>query len=146
MDKIQKLLVGICAGVGLGIPCAFIQADRIKAAQQTVPYGAILALLLIIFSQFWLARHSQSRLSAIGIAIGWITSTVLLGQDSGPFEAVIIDAWWSKIYVFGGAIVIGCVSTLPPLRAIEKSEDLPVPFTEGMHMQLDEPTEESKSE
>lgn len=142
MNKFQNLLVGALSGLVLGIACAFIQAARIYVSGQVIPYGVFLALSLIVVSQLWLARQSQSRLSAIGIAIGWIASTVILGQDFGSFEVVIIDAWWSKVYVFVGAIVIGCASTLPPLRAIARSEDLPVSFTEGMQSQVIEPAKE----
>jgi len=135
MQKISHLLVGVISGLLLGIPCAFIQADRIKIGEQVIPYGAILALALVVVSQLWLARSAQSRTSAIGLAIGWVASILILGQQFGSHEAVIASAWWSKMYVIGGAIVVGCASTLPPMRPIQVSEELPVSFTDGMKMQ-----------
>jgi hypothetical protein len=135
MQKFSNLLVGLLVGVILGIPCAFIQADRMRFGSQVVPYGAVLALALIVAGQLWLARTSQSRFSTIGVGLGWVLVTVLLGKPFGSFEAIIFSSWWSKIYVIGGAVVIGCTSTLPPLRPIEVSEELPVPFTDGMRMQ-----------
>jgi len=135
MQKISHLLVGVISGLLLGIPCAFIQADRIKIGEQVIPYGAILALALVVVSQLWLARSAQSRTSAIGVAIGWVASILILGQQFGSHEAVIASAWWSKMYVIGGAIVVGCASTLPPMRPIQVSEELPVSFTDGMKMQ-----------
>lgn len=144
MQKISQLLGGTIAGLLLGMPCAFIQADRIKIGEQVIPYGVFLALALVVVSQLWLARSSQSRFSAIGVAIGWVLSVFLLGQQFGSHEAVIASAWWSKIYVFGGAIVIGCASTLPPLRPIQGSDQLPVPFTDGMKMQESEEQEASR--
>ena len=135
MQKISHLLVGVISGLLLGIPCAFIQADRIKIGGQVIPYGAILALALVVVSQLWLARSAQSRTSAIGVAIGWVASILILGQQFGSHEAVIASAWWSKMYVIGGAIVVGCASTLPPMRPIQVSEELPVSFTDGMKMQ-----------
>jgi len=135
MQKISNLLVGVVSGLLLGIPCAFIQADRIKIGGQVIPYGAILALALVVASQLWLARSAQSRTSAIGVAIGWVASILILGQQFGSHEAVIASAWWSKMYVIGGAIVVGCASTLPPMRPIQVSEELPVSFTDGMKMQ-----------
>ncbi len=135
MQKISNLFVGILAGLTLGIPCAFIQADRIRIGGQVIPYGAVLALALIVVSQLWLARSSQSRLSAIGIAIGWVISVILLGKQFGSYEQIISAAWWSNVYVIGGAVVIGCACTLPPLRPVIKSDELPTPFTDGMKMQ-----------
>ena len=138
MQKVSNLFFGILAGLTLGIPCAFIQADRIKVGGQVIPYGAILALALIVVCQLWLARSTQSRLSAIGVAIGWVLSTVLLGKHFGSYEAIIFASTWSNIYVIGGAIVIGCACTIPPLRPVVKSDELPVPFTDGMRMQESE--------
>jgi len=144
MQKISNLFIGIVAGIALGIPCAFIQADRIKIGGQVVPYGALLALALIVVSQLWLARSSQSRISAVGIGIGWIISTVLMGKQFGHYEAIIFEAWWSKIYVIGGAIVIGCTSTLPPLRPLINSDELPIPFTDAMQTQESSEQEEGQ--
>jgi hypothetical protein len=144
MKKISNLLFGALAGLILGIPCAFIQADRIKIGGQVIPYGAVLALALIVVAQLWLARSSQSKLSAIGVAIGWVLSIMLLGQKFETFEPIISAAWWSKIYVIGGAIVIGCASTLPAMRPIQVPVELPVPFTEGMKMQESEDQEASQ--
>jgi hypothetical protein len=144
MQRFSNLLVGLFVGLILGIPCAFIQADRIRIGSQVVPYGAVLALVLIVVGQLWLARTSQSRFSAIGVGLGWVLATVLLGKPFGSFEAIIFSAWWSKIYVIGGAIVIGCTSTLPPLRPIEVSDELPIPFPDGMRMQESENHESSQ--
>lgn len=138
MKRISNLFVGTVAGFGLGIPCAFIQADRMKIGGQVIPYGAVLALALIVVAQLWLARSSQSRLSAIGLALGWVLSTVFLAGPTGTFEPIIFKSWWSNVYVIGGAIVIGFTSTLRPLRQIENSEELPVPFTDGMKTQLND--------
>lgn len=135
MQKISNLFIGIFAGIALGIPCAFIQADRIKIGGQVVPYGAVLALALIVVSQLWLVRSSQSRLSALGIALGWVISTVLMGKQFGNYEAIIFEAWWSNMYVIGGAIVMGCTSTLAPLRPLIKLDELPIPFTDAMKIQ-----------
>ena len=138
MQKISNLIVGVLVGLTLGIPCAFIQADRIKVGGQVIPYGAILALALIVVCQLWLARSTQSRLSAIGVAIGWVLSTVLLGKHFGSYEAIIFASTWSNIYVICGAIVIGCACTIPPRRPVVNSDEWPVPFTDGIKMQESE--------
>ena len=135
MKRISNLFIGAVAGLALGIPCAFIQADRIKIGGQVIPYGAVLALALIVVTQLWLARSTQSRFSAAGVASGWVLSVILLGQQFESHEAIIASAWWSKMYVLGGAIVIGCASTLQPMRQIQVTDELPVPFTDGMKMQ-----------
>jgi len=138
MQKFSNMFVGLLAGLALGIPCAFIQADRIRIGGQVIPYGALLALALIFVCQLWLARSTQSRFSAIGVALGWVLSTTLLGKRFGSYEAIIFASSWSNIYVIGGAIVIGCACTLPALRPVIKSDELPIPFTDGMKMQESE--------
>ena len=138
MHKISNLVVGIFAGLALGVPGAFIQADRIRIGGQVVPYGALLALALIFVSQLWLTRSSQSRLSAVGIAIGWILTVIFLGKQFGSYEQIISGLWWSNVYVLGGAVVIGIACTLPALRPVIKSDELPIPFTDGMRMQESE--------
>ena len=136
MTKIFKLILGLIAGLIMGLACAFIQAERTIIGDITIPYGFVLALSIIVLMQLWLARALQSRLAAIGLALGWVVVTLILGGLLHKNEVVITSTWYSKVYVFGGAIILGMVSALPALKPMQESHSLEEPFTHVMKAQL----------
>lgn len=143
MRKLLIFLVCVPLGFLLGTVGAFVHADRIKFGQHTIAYGVLLAVAFIAVSQLWVTRAFQSRIAAVAIGIGWILATAVLGADRSVNEAIILDSWWSKIYVPGMAVVIGIICALPPLRGLPDLEGLPEPFTEVMERQDSQTKSES---
>jgi len=135
MTKIFKLILGLISGSIIGLACAFIQAERTTIGNITIPYGFVLALSIIVLMQLWLGRALQSRLAAIGLALGWVVVTLILGGLLHKDEVVIASTWYSKAYVFGGAIILGMVSALPALKPLQESHSLEEPFTQVMKTQ-----------
>ncbi len=133
MNKFYAVIVGLISGTFLGVVGAFVQADRIRIGGRLLPYGVLLAIALVALAQLLLARHFQTRLAAVAVAVSWLVVTQILAFDHLINEAVIVVAMWSKIYVPTCAIVIGVICTLPPLRPIPVPEVLPESFSDVMH-------------
>jgi hypothetical protein len=137
MQKFSAFIGGVALGTVLGLSCAFVQADRSQVGSHTIAYGVFISWTLIVISQLWLSRRWQSRLPSIGIALGWVAMTVIMGSKIISSEIIIVDAWWSKLYLFGGALILGCVCALPTLKPVPEINALPEPFTDVMNSQID---------
>jgi len=137
MQKFSAFIGGVALGTVLGLSCAFVQADRSQVGSHTIAYGVFISWTLIVISQLWLSRRWQSRLPSIGIALGWVAMTVIMGSKIISSEIIIVDAWWSKLYLFGGALILGCVCALPTLKPVPEINELPEPFTDVMNSQID---------
>lgn len=140
MSKLYAVLTGLIYGIAIGIIGGFVQANRLRIGDSVIPYGTVLVISFVAISQLWLSRHFQSRIAAITLAIGWAVATQIMGQDLSWNSAIIVDSWWSKIYVPAAAVIAGIMCALPPLRPIETNEELPEGFTEVMHRQDVPPT------
>jgi len=137
MQKFSAFIGGVALGTVLGLSCAFVQADRSQVGSHTIAYGVFISWTLIVISQLWLSRRWQSRLPSIGIALGWVAMTIIMGSKIISSEIIIVDAWWSKLYLFGGALILGCVCALPTLKPVPEINELPEPFTDVMNSQID---------
>ena len=139
MKKFFNFVIGCVAGLVLGPTGAFIQANRTLIGGIRIPTGCIFALSLILVTQLWLTRATQSRLTAIGIAFIWVFTTLYAGGEFGNSdENVIAPTWYSKLYVFGGAILVGLISAFPILKPIPESNSLEEPFNGVMQAQQDQ--------
>lgn len=132
MNRFYVVVVGVISGVLLGLVGAFVQADRIRIGDRLLPYGVLLAVAFVAVTQLWLARHFQTRIAAVAVAVGWVIATQTLGDDQQYNTAIIVDATWSKIYMIACPIVIGIICTLPPLRPMPVTEVLPDTFSDAM--------------
>ena len=132
MNKLFIFILGGIAGLVLGVIGAFVQADRTVISNRTIPFGFVLAILFIALTQIWLGRAFQSRLAPIGVVVGWAIVTIVLAGLNERGTAIITAAWYSKVYVFGGAVIFGMVSAFPVLQLPPKPHSLEESFTENL--------------
>jgi hypothetical protein len=137
MQKFSAFIGGVALGTVLGLSCAFVQADRSQIGRHTIAYGVFISWTLIVISQLWLSRRWQSRLPSIGIALGWVAMTTGMHIQFGNHEKIIVDTWWSNLYLFGSGVILGCVCALPTLKPVPEINELPEPFTDVMNSQID---------
>jgi len=135
MTRVFKLILGCVAGLVIGVVGAFVHANRTVVGNLHFTYGFLLALALLALTQLWLGRALQSRLAPIGIALSWAGVTLVLGGLVGNEATVISAQWYSKVYVFGGAIICGMISAFPILKPVPPSNSLEEPFTNVMERQ-----------
>lgn len=116
MRKLGWFIAGIGSGFGVGVAAGFVRADRIRISGVMIHYGIFLAIAGVLVIQLWLARRFQSRWIAIGYAVGWITSTILLGASNGNGDLVLPGSALTAAYVLLGAIGVSMFAALPPMR------------------------------
>ena len=138
MIIVFKFILGFAAGLLVGVVGGFVQAGRITIGGQLVPYGFVITCALLVVTLLWVGRALQSRIAVISAALGWALVTVVLAGLLGEQIAVITSAWYSKVYVFGGAVISGIISAFPVLKPVPERNSLEESFTDVMQDQFHE--------
>lgn len=114
-------IVGLLAGLVVGLLGAFVQAMRYlwdsPWGMVVIPWGALLALLVLVLTVRGAAWLAMTRWSAWAAFIGWLAMTVLLSSESAGGSIALSGGGRQMFYLIGGVIVAAATATIPvPLR------------------------------
>jgi hypothetical protein len=99
--------------VVVAVTGAFIHAAMARPAGVPMPYGLVLALLGLA-AVLWLAHSgSDSRLSLIVVAAGWLLPVVALTQSRPAGDLVIPGDARGLTFLFGGVVLVGLALGIP---------------------------------
>lgn len=114
-------IVGLLAGIVVGILGAYVQAMRYVWESPwgyvVIPWGALLALLVLVLTVRGAAWLAMTRWSAWAAFIGWLAMTVLLSSESPGGSIALSGGGRQLFYLIGGVVLAAATATIPvPLR------------------------------
>ncbi len=114
-------MVGLLAGIVIGILGGYVQAMRYVWESPwgyvVIPWGALLALLVLVLTVRGAAWLAMTRWSAWAAFIGWLAMTVLLSSESPGGSIALSGGGRQLFYLIGGVVLAAATATIPvPLR------------------------------
>jgi len=114
-------IVGLLAGIVIGILGGYVQAMRYVWESPwgyvVIPWGALLALLVLVLTVRGAAWLAMTRWSAWAAFIGWLAMTVLLSSESPGGSIALSGGGRQLFYLIGGVVLAAATATIPvPLR------------------------------
>jgi len=114
-------VVGLLAGLVVGLLGAYVQAMRYLWDSPwgivVIPWGALLALLVLVLTVRGAAWLAMTRWSAWAAFIGWLAMTVLLSSESPGGSIALSGGGRQLFYLIGGVVLAAATATIPvPLR------------------------------
>ncbi len=110
------VLLLFAAGLVLGGIGAFLQAQRIVVSAPwgptMLPWGLVLMWLVLILAVRGGAWMLMSRWGAWSVAVGWLTTTVLLSAESPSGDVALSGGGRQVTYLLGGVILASAAATL----------------------------------
>lgn len=114
-------LVGLLAGIVVGILGAYVQAIRwvweSPWGMIVIPWGTLLVLLVLVLTVRGSAWLAMSRWSAWAAFAGWLAMTIVLSAESPGGSVALSGGGRQMFYLIGGVILAVATATIPvPLR------------------------------
>lgn len=108
----------LVAGVLLGAVLAFWQASRVTLGPVTVPWGAIVAVILLIAAIRIAVQALGSRWAGGAVFAGWLAATIVLATQTPWAGDLIISSGGRQLaYLLGGVIAGSAAASIrAPLR------------------------------
>lgn len=119
------LVAGVGLGAVAGVALAFVQADRMRVGSTALDYGVPLAAGTLLLAQLWLTRALQRRTAAMGVALGWLATSLLMGGADGSGDVVLPANTRAMVYLGLGAMVL-TIGILVPVLGRPGTHRLPV--------------------
>lgn len=114
MIKFRSWLPGFIVGVLASTIAAFIHANRIKAMDQPIYFGLVLAPLFLLATQRWIMQNYRNRISGIAFFIAWLAVSVRLAIPNSSGDLALADNWFSTVYLGVGALVLSMSMVISP--------------------------------
>lgn len=114
-------IIGLLAGVFVGILGGYVQAMRYVWDSPwgivVIPWGALLALVVLALTVRGAAWLAMTRWSAWAAFVGWLAMTVLLSAESPGGSVALSGGGRQLFYLIGGVVLAAATATIPvPLR------------------------------
>lgn len=117
LNALIGLLVGLAVGAFVSVIAAFAQSAEIYVQGHQLFIGIPLAILLVLFTELWLAQQLQTQLASVGVVISWAVSTFVMSQATSNGDYAILKGSTSAhYYLLIGAVVLGGAATMRPLK------------------------------
>ncbi|MFM9134491.1 MAG: hypothetical protein ACKOT0_03510, partial [bacterium] len=98
-------VLGLLAGVAIGLLAGFLHAVRTPVGGFSVPGGAVLALGLVVLLVRAAVDLSRGRWAGWWAFAGWLAATVALSVE-GPGGDLVVSAGARPLaYLFGGVVL-----------------------------------------
>jgi hypothetical protein len=107
---------GAALGAIAGVVLAFVHADRVQIGSVSIEFGVPLAAATALLAQLWIARVLQRRSAAVGVAIGWMTSSVLMGSANASGDVPLPATTRAMAYLGVTAMLLTIGMLAPVLR------------------------------
>ncbi len=109
-------VAGFLAGVAVGLLAGFLHAVRTPVGGFSVPWGAVLALALVVVLVRAAVDLTRGRWTGWWAFSGWLVATIALSVE-GPGGDLVISAGARPVaYLFGGVILGSAAASIPSRR------------------------------
>jgi Family of unknown function (DUF6113) len=98
---VAAALVGVVVGLAAGV----VHRQAVRPADVLLPWGLVLALVTMFAVTVVAGRIAQGP-GAIGVAVGWAVTLLLLQQVRPEGDYVFASDFLGNAYVFGGMLTI----------------------------------------
>ncbi len=110
----------LVAGLFIGIAGAFLQGARFLVAGATLPWGLVVALIVLLFLVRAGVELTGSRWGGWIVLLAWIAATVAFAAELPSGDLVISAGGRQMAYLFGGVVVGAAAATVPPLDRLRR--------------------------
>jgi hypothetical protein len=119
--RLGLAIIGLLAGLLVGLLGAFVQAMRYiwdsPWGYVVIPWGALLALLVLVLTVRGAAWLAMTRWSAWAAFLGWLAMTIVLSSESPGGSVALSGGGRQLFYLIGGVVIATATATIPvPLR------------------------------
>jgi hypothetical protein len=119
--RLGLAIVGLLAGLLVGLLGAFVQAMRYiwdsPWGYVVIPWGALLALLVLVLTVRGAAWLAMTRWSGWAAFLGWLAMTIVLSSESPGGSVALSGGGRQLFYLIGGVVIATATATIPvPLR------------------------------
>ena len=119
--RLGLAVIGLFAGLLVGLLGAFVQAMRYiwdsPWGYVVIPWGALLALLVLVLTIRGAAWLAMSRWSGWAAFLGWLAMTIWLSSESPGGSVALSGGGRQLFYLIGGVVIATATATIPvPLR------------------------------
>jgi hypothetical protein len=119
--RLSLAIVGLVAGLVVGLLGAYVQAMRhiwdSPWGYVVIPWGALLALLVLVLTVRGAAWLAMTRWSGWAAFLGWLSMTIALSSESPGGSVALSGGGRQLFYLIGGVVIATATATIPvPLR------------------------------
>ena len=95
----------LIAGILLGTVLAFWQAVRLVLGPLTIPWGAIIAVILLVAAIRLATNAAGSRWLGVAVFAGWLIATVMFASSTPWAADIVLSSGARQLgYLLGGVI------------------------------------------
>jgi hypothetical protein len=119
--RLGLAVIGLLVGLLVGLLGAFVQAMRYiwdsPWGYVVIPWGALLALLVLVLTIRGAAWLAMTRWSGWAAFLGWLAMTIWLSSESPGGSVALSGGGRQLFYLIGGVVIATATATIPvPLR------------------------------